>query len=710
MTVMERFKAKSRLMATRRVSESQQREDRVQARLQAKAEFARTDKAKYAQYAEIHRVLELPMYDGLSEAEYEEYNRMNVLASAYDSGFRLFPVQADAVSTYEMQGTGGFFPIGVGFGKTAITLMISHKAWSKGLRKMLLLVPPQVLAQLVTVDIRWARTRIVIDYPIHVLGGLNRAQRLSLARSGKKGLYILPYSYLSVKDTTDMLEAIAPEIIIADEVQYLANRNSARTKRLFNYINHNKDVEGVALSGTITSKTIQDYHHLSTWCCKDKNFLPNSVTLAHEWAAIIDAQASAGGLYEVPQYSAGALRPLLQWARNNFPKESFDETIPGFRKAFKFRMRTSPCVVSSGDAAIGTSLIIENRPVPDFKKVEGWDKLEKHINDIEELWLTPNGDEIEHAIHTWKWLYELASGFYNELTWPTPETLANRRGISAEAAEDLLERAKRHHEAGQDYARTLRAWLDEKSSPRLDTPLLVAQSMSQHGPRDVGYELYSQWQRMHSLDFEGRPERDSRAVRVCPFKINHAVAYARDLADSGKGGIFWVYHQEVGAWLRDAMVEAGLEDHILHCPAGDMHNKEILDPENRDKLVVASMTAHGTGKNLQHFQHQMFVQWPRQAVAAEQTIGRTHRSGQVADELTVMTCNTLEFDHLNFAACINDALYIHQTTGNRQKLIYSSYSPTMPKIFPSAALLERGAGNKRLSREQEAILKDRFEG
>lgn len=92
---------------------------------------------------------------------------------------------------------------------------------------------------------------------------------------------------------------------------------------------------------------------------------------------------------------------------------------------------------------------------------------------------------------------------------------------------------------------------------------------------------------------------------------------------------------------------------------------------------------------------------------AEQVLGRTHRNGQKADELIVNTNNTLEFDEVIFAACLNDSLYIHQTTGNRQKLIYANYDPT-PKIIPSAVLRERGLQPNILTREMVRAMSDKF--
>ena len=65
----------------------------------------------------------------------------------------------------------------------------------------------------------------------------------------------------------------------------------------------------------------------------------------------------------------------------------------------------------------------------------------------------------------------------------------------------------------------------------------------------------------------------------------------------------------------------------------------------------------------------------------QQTIGRQHRHLQEYDEVFVTTCNTTEFDHILFGATLNDAAYVHQSQGNKQKLIYATYLPK-PRIVP----------------------------
>ncbi len=661
--------------------------------------------------SELARITKMQVIEPMDKSEVAAYQNENVLSHALQEGFRLFDLQCEAGLAYDLY-NGLFAPIGVGWGKTLITLMIANKAYQKGLKKILLCVPSNVMCQLTQTDIKTARTKIPYNVPTHVVGGLGGLERKSLTKSGKKGVYILPYSYLSVKDTEEMLEAIKPELIICDEAHNLANRGSARTKRLMNYVDKHKP-EGCALSGTITSKTIRDYFHLIKWCLAEYNPLPNGLQLANEWGSVIDAEAT--GTYG--QADSGNTRsaqspllPLIRWAQKVYPNEKFKEDTPSFRKAYKLRLNSAPGVVSSGDASIGTSLIMSNQPVENKEQAPGWKELSDLCKKVTDEWTTPNGDEIEHAIHCWKWLNELwGAGFYNELIWPTADIYAKRKKIGGYEAEDTLKKAWEHHQAGQVYAKCLRTWLGKNSFPGCDTPFLVGHEISRNKAKNVGEEMYVKWADWKKLDFDGRPERDSHAIRVCPFKINHAVAWAKETQSSKElpGGIIWVHHQEAGLWCYDELVRAGLD--ALHCPAGDRFNELILAQQNKNKIIVASMVAHGTGKNLQHFSNNYFLQWPRQDTQAEQTLGRTHRNGQKADELTVVTNFSTEFDHLNFAACLNDALYIHQTTGNRQKLIYAVYNP-LPKIFPSAVLQERGLEPRMLNHDQMQMMKEKFGG
>lgn len=662
--------------------------------LEWKQALASADFMRDAKMAEVLRICAMPIVFGMEDEELEEFSYKHVLGPAYENNFRLLPTQANSLKAYHHVG-GLLAPVGVGLGKTLLSLMIAQHAYEHEDEKIiLLLVPPQVVPQLMN-DLKWARVRVRLTVPIYSFYQQNVKRRRNMAHSRWPGLYIMPYSLASARDCSDIMEMLRPGLIVADEAHNLSRKNAARTKRIMRYITKdNPDCRLAGMSGTITDKSILDYYHLAKVALRQWNPLPNETHQANEWAMLLDSIAPTS-------QRAGPLLPLCQWAAKNFPREDISETREGFRRAYKLRLNTSPGVVASEDQGIKTSLVLHNEKVklPDTQEAK---RLIELIDQVVDEWMTPNGDEIEHAIHQWKWLNELTVGFYNQLIWPTPEKIAEKQGVSLDEARDRLARAQHHHEAHQDYAKLLRDFLQSRSKPGLDTPFLVGGDMAQHGAKNVTPDLYAAWTEMKSREFEGMPERESHAVRICDYKVRRALEWSLQVKD---GCILWVYHQEIGRWLYEMLAE--IQAPVLYAPAGA--DTEIIDPANRDKIVVASMVAHGTGKNLQHFHEQYFVQWPRSAKLAEQVIGRTHRTGQEADELTVWTNCSRVFDDLNRAACINDALYIHQTTGNRQKLIYGTYDP-IPPIFPPEVLREKGLDAKMLNAEQRRMIEEKFGG
>jgi len=658
-------------------------------------------------FHDVDRICALRVQPTLTEAQVEDYNKKHVLVEAYREGFRFNHAQVSCFTGYQEE-SGGFYSVGVGKGKTAIGLYIASLAYNKGHRKILLLVPSQVYPQLMKYDLAWARKRFTLGLPVIALGNTSSARRRLAVKNKKRGLFVLPYSLLSVKDTEYMLEHVDADCVIADEAHKLKNPHAARTKRLVKFLDA-KQPEFVAMSGTITDKSIKDYAHLIRFALGDGSPLPLEGHTANDWAVVLDS-TSAGRSGEE---ATGPLMPLVYWGRKHFPDTAFAPSQAGFRKAYKHRLVTTPGVVSTPDSGVKCSLVFTNEAtcVPSEYEGEGGQELHDLIEQVNEEWLTPTGDEIEHAIHTFKWLYELTSGFYNNLFWPDARVVAKRKSISWGEAEDQLNRSRLQHAAKQEYHKSLRSFLQDEQLPLLDTPFLVGSHFYRVSKgrlplnREIPRECYDLWTTMKGMEWEGMPERDSEVVRVCDYKIVHLVAWLNSLPKKTQamGGIIWVHHQGIGRWVFERLREAGFS--TLHCPAGPTHNETILS--SRGEWCVASIKAHGTGKNLQHHENQYYFQWPRQATTAEQSLGRLHRQGQKADVLNVVTNLTTEFDRLCLAACLNDALYVHQTTGSPQKLIYGTYNP-VPQVFPAAVLQERGFRNKLLTKQQEQLLAEKF--
>lgn len=692
--------------------------------LKARAQVAFEEKYP-EEISEIKRICGLVAHHRIQPEELEAVCANELLAGAYNSGFRLHPEQAELLLGFDENapdGIGCFGPIGCGRGKTLATQMLAERGLKRGIERSVLLIPAQVYTQFYD-DLRWAHTKVPLRTWFHKLGGIDVESRRALVKSRKPGCYVLTYELLSQAEQAELLELIEPGLIICDEAHNLARRDSTRTKRYLQYVEEREPV-CVAFSGTMTGKSIKDYWHIIKVCLRLKSPLPVAKNLMEEWAMVLDSDA------EPSKAQALKLRLLVQWARGTFPRcltchgsgkrinpedkaigtcksckgsgqNLFTDDVAGYRKAYTLRLNSSPGVVSSPDDVVGTGLLFANQPVQTPEASEGWSTLTALIKQVEDEYITPGGEDIAHAIHCYKWLYELSAGFYNELFWPEVAVFAKRRKIQESQAQEILDKAKKYEEAKALFTKELRYWLGNYSRPKLDSPLLVTGFLASKGAPPNGDDLLYYWELKQRLDFEGRPERDSRAVRICPYKIDAAAAWAREL--KGEGGIVWIHNEEIGDWVTERMLESGLD--VLHCPAGA--NDEIRDTRNAHRIVVASIKAHGTGKNLQHFWNQFVLQWPRGAIQAEQMIARTHREGQKKDSLTVTMSNTTSFDHANFAACLNDALYIHQTGGGQQRLVYGRHVP-LPKIYPSEWLRERGFEVDMLGKEQAAVMQEKF--
>lgn len=628
---------------------------------------------------EWRRILDLPVREPATEADIETFSYKEIDARAYDAGFRLRLRQVDSVREFDRAG-GLLAQVRVGAGKTLLSVSIATRALKGGANRALILVPAQVYRQLMEIDLPFLRTKMPIGYPFVGLGGMTPARRKEVIRGVRRqAVFVLPYSLLSRTDSRETLAAVAPDVVVADEAHYLKNRSAARTKRFLDFMKSRPECRFVAMSGTLTSKSLSDYHHLAVLALGDKSPLPKGATQGALWAGLLDAMSVATA------EKAKLLQPLRVWAAKKRGIET-PYTVDGFREAFRARLESAPgCVLTRGVDDLETSLIFETieRDVPTQSK------LHELFRDLENKWQSPTGDEIAHAIHLYKWRYELSAGFYYALVWPEPRNDAHREAI---------DRAKEHHAYLQEYHRQLREFLKYTSIPNLDTPMLVGAGIARHDKK-IPKSLAHAWQQAKDREFHGMPEREQSPIRVDDYKIKAAVEWAEQLTSQrgNTGGIIWVHHHEMLEWICEAIPAA------KPARAGEM---DILKHEHKDRIWVASMRAHGTGKNLQHFQNQLFVQWPRAATEAEQVLGRIHRPGQTADEITAHLLMGIEFDHQLFCATLSDALYIQLTTGAEQKLLYGSYA-TPPKIY-DPRLLDKLGFQGSLKKLEADKLKERF--
>ena len=474
---------------------------------------------------EIERIIRMPVSCDPTEEE------IDLVSNWYfpDGEFRMFPEQVKAMLDFDLYGNL-FAPVSVGRGKTLISVLCANDASTKfGKKKILLLCPSHLVGQLRTIELPKYRKHTSINVPFFWLAQMTSKKRMLEAKSNQAGCYVLSYNNLSGKEGAEILLAIQPDIVIGDEIHRVLSTVSARGRR-FREMLKLYGPSLVCLSGTMTQKSPKDYHLAATHALQERCFLPRPVSQNEEWSKIIDSNAENADQYpngQAPQ--AVGINKLVKWNNGNFP-EKVSKDFVGVRDAFKRRMQTTPGVVSPKGNSIGTSLCISNIPISKAEREgrPGWDSLQKLINDLVNLWQAPNGDELEHAMHIWRYRYELEGiGGYNDLSWPSIEKIMKRRGVSKDEAEDLMERSLNHHKQHQEFARQLRKWISSRAKTGMDTPMLVGGDMYRNGDKHVGPTLYQAWLAEREADFEGRIERDRSFVRVCDFRIRRIVEWAK---------------------------------------------------------------------------------------------------------------------------------------------------------------------------------------
>lgn len=634
--------------------------------------------------AEITRVCNLPRAKPITEAQALELSREVIQAAPFEGKcpcpsstcrgrsrgkvvskpLRLLPEQAAGLWAYRAEQCG-FFSIRVGGGKTALSYLIAAEQFKrKPSSKILLLMPPQIIHQFKTQALPWARLHLSGWIPrFMVLGGLSLKKRQAMAKSALPGVYVVPYSLLSTEDGQELLASIDADLVIADEAQNLTGE-SARSDRFWAWVNRRKPEppRGVAMSGTLTTKSPMDYHKLIRWCLRTNSPMPRPTIDALEWSAILQS-GSDPSVEEVQR-----LNPLILWARRNFPGDKLVPGVPGLRTAFKLRLKSAPGVICSPDYALGTSLEIENlHPLTPMNAAlsDLWDR-------VEQSGLSPNGDVLTYGIEKHECQRQLSAGFFIRRFW--------------DESHPRVREAKKHWLAGQEYHKALRDFFRATRYPRpgLDTPRLVGRHHYQNGPIEGNEYLYDLWKEWKDLDTGDLPEQQSEIIRVCDYKIKLAVAWAQVFKASREGGILWVYHEGVGRWVYEALKDAGLP--AMWKGAGE----QWVENDGSEKFFcVASIASHHVGKNLQHHWNQIFVQWPRPANLCEQALGRCHRTGQKADRLIVNTVTGNDFDHEQIAATIQDTLYVSQTMDGAFKLLIADWNPP-PRDYSAEYLRSRG--------------------
>jgi hypothetical protein len=130
-----------------------------------------------------------------------------------------------------------------------------------------------------------------------------------------------------------------------------------------------------------------------------------------------------------------------------------------------------------------------------------------------------------------------------------------------------------------------------------------------------------------------------------------------------KGGyIVWYKHRAIGEVLKKYMPTFGSKGRCLNSGLS-------VTVQEVDKTIAASINACAEGFNLQKWSKNLILSPPANGRTWEQLIGRTHRSGQLADTVDLKILSTLQLAYDDYGKAYRDAKYIQSTTAQKQKLL-----------------------------------------
>ncbi|MCP4217968.1 MAG: hypothetical protein GY765_25215, partial [bacterium] len=475
---------------------------------------------------------------------------------------------------------GGFLPIGVGHGKTLISLLCPVVLDA---RRPILFIPPDLRTKTKEIDVPEASK----NWRLH------------------PDLKIIGYSELSLAKNSNMLFELKPDLLIFDECHRLKNPKSARTRRVIRYLKEYPETICVAMSGTISTRSLRDYAHILLWCLKASSPLPSTYYELGDWADALDEYA------EERSIGPGALMRFTAEGENA-------------RQGYRRRLHSTPGVVATSHTEIGTSLVLR-----DYKGVYQTKIIYEAMQDMLATWETPSGDLISEAVALWRHCRELSLGFFFRWDPPGPKE-----------------------------------WMDARRAWKSFVREKIKYSMHSNTPLDSELQVWN-WCTKQG----GITEQITWKAIKDTFKPNPVPVWLDDMILKIAGA--WLEaNEECIAWVENPVFGEALSE-MSGFPYFGAGDNGIL--RTKETKIIASMAAHGEGKNLQRFNKSLIVSPPSNGKAWEQVLGRTHRFGQEADEVTVDIFLHTDAMKTAFEKAKGESRYIEDTTGNRQKLNYADF-------------------------------------
>lgn len=436
--------------------------------------------------SEAERIVGLPATAGdeVSAVFVQDFNATLVRPGAK---ITLRPVQLRALEAIAAA-DGALLPIGVGHGKTLISLLAGAVL---GVDYAVVFVQPKTL-----------------DYVKATLAEAKQSFYLPET-------HVVSWGKLSQPDAQEFLDALAEKAskckisIFADEAHNLRNPSAARTRRLMNWLWAHPKVPFVAASGTLTTRRLIDFAHLAHRALgKHLSPVPIGPELA-VWDAVLAGE---------PQSAAdlASVAPLWTWGgrvdRLLYPMPK--EQLATLRSTFSRRLAMTPGVCMTRDPSCTASLYIVQWDLPKTDKVSD---LWRRAEEIARTYRDPNGDELADDAEVARAVKRLFFGYYYRWKW---DGEADLQWIEARA----------------EWARKVRWLIEHYAKPGFDSRALI-ERVAEQNPQESWTRPYFAWKAV---------EKRSNPRTVAVWENTSAIAAIVDKAIQLAPCIVW-YDEEAVA-------------------------------------------------------------------------------------------------------------------------------------------------------------------
>lgn len=470
------------------------------------------------------------------------------------TGMQLWPAQAQALSELATQGSC-VASIPIGGGKTLLTALSPLVARAQ--RPVLFLE-----AQLTP------KTEIEFE---------NLRQHWHL----HPNLQIWSIESVSTKKNRDLLDRLNPDFIVIDEAHRLRYHPasdettlSTRTVRFMRFAASRYDARWMILSGSLMKMgSLGQVYLFANWALKQGSPLPLPKDEMRAWCAALDERLG----YQESRVGVGAL-PALD------PDADGSTKLEKARKAVHMRMAKTPGMFFVKETKLDVNLTIREEPL------ETPPEILELVDDLEQHWVTPNGEELEDSLSVRRHGRELSCGFYQRWTPPAPKPWLESRRVYNRFIKEMKGKT---------------VFFGTENEHTLDSPAQIEDAFP------MAPEIL-QWREIEPT-FVPNP---------VPYWVSdYAVRGAQRWAErQDRPFVIWVEHVNVA---KRVAKELGLP----YYGAGTEAAKAVVGLRSSAVLSFA----HIVGKNLQFFSRGLCMSCPSNEDDLNQMIGRLYRPGQTKD-------------------------------------------------------------------------------